>query len=72
MVEDHEKPALVEVQRRLERKFPSLQSAQVERVVGDCYRAMTGPIRDFVPLLVERQARDVLATIVAERVPQTS
>ncbi|MDQ2749566.1 MAG: hypothetical protein M3Y44_08570, partial [Actinomycetota bacterium] len=51
----------LDVQNRLERTFPGLTPSRVQQMVAESYRTMTGPIRDFVPLLVEHQARDVLA-----------
>jgi len=64
MVENSEASALLDVQHRLERTFPNVASTVVRQVVVESYGAMTGPIRDFVPLLVEHQARDALASSV--------
>lgn len=59
-VSDHEAASLLGVKQRLLAKFPGLGSAVVHRVVEAAYVSMTGPIRDFVPLLVEHSARDTL------------
>ncbi|TQM62870.1 three-helix bundle dimerization domain-containing protein [Humibacillus xanthopallidus] len=58
---DHERRALVEVEERLRRRFPQLDATVVEAAVRLAHAEMTGPVRDFVPLLVERAARDRLA-----------
>lgn len=58
---DQEQQALNEVEARLRRHFPELDPAVVEAAVRLSHAQLTGPIRDFVPLLVERGARDRLA-----------
>ena len=63
---EHERQALVEVEARLRRRFPDLDPAVVEAAVRLSYAELTGPIRDFVPLLVERAARDRLAFAVRD------
>jgi hypothetical protein len=63
---EHEHQALVEVEARLRGRFPDLDAAVVEAAVRLSYAELTGPIRDFVPLLVERAARDRLAFAVRD------
>ena len=48
---------MAEVQERLERRFPELDATVVEAAVRLAESEITGPVRDFVPLLVERAAR---------------
>ena len=69
---EHERQALVEVEARLSRRFPDLDAAVVEAAVRLSYAELTGPIRDFVPLLVERAARDRLAFAVREVPAETT
>lgn len=64
MPQNSETTALLDLQHRLEMTFPSVASTVVHQAVTDSYAAMTGPIRDFVPLLVEHQARNALAATV--------
>ncbi|MGV9868924.1 three-helix bundle dimerization domain-containing protein [Rhodococcus koreensis] len=46
---------------RLDRRFPDLSREEVERVVRSAHeRFAGGTVRDFVPLLVERHARETL------------
>lgn len=59
-VSDYEATSLLGVQTRLLDRFPRLGSAVVDQAVKAAYLTMTGPIRDFVPLLVEHNARDTL------------
>ncbi|WP_354844105.1 three-helix bundle dimerization domain-containing protein [Nocardia sp. NPDC004860] len=52
--EDQQIAALV---RRLAAQFPALDTGAVEGVVAEIHRGFDGrPVRDFVPLLVERGA----------------
>jgi hypothetical protein len=56
----HEARAMAEVQERLEARFPDLDPTVVEAAVRLAHSEITGPVRDFVPLLVERAARERL------------
>ncbi len=49
-----------EVCRRLGAVFPHLPEGQIRATVEAVYSTLTGPVRDYVPLLVERESRDVL------------
>ena len=61
-----EKIALTEVQGRLTQRFPGLSDEVIEAAVRLAHADLTGPIRDFVPVLVEHMARDRLAAIADE------
>ena len=51
------------VQRRLAQKYADLPHDHVAAVVRYVYAGFTrSTVRDYVPLLVERRAREVLAT----------
>jgi hypothetical protein len=60
-MDDDEAKAIQDVQERLRAKFPHLASDRVDAAVKGAYESMTGPIRDFVPVLVEHAAREQLA-----------
>ncbi len=53
--------ALADVQARLQERFPDLDSEVVEAAVRLSHSKLTGRVRDFVPVLVEHEARDRLA-----------
>jgi hypothetical protein len=60
---------IAEVERRLTDRHPQIPSDQVSVVVQTvCARFEHSPIRDFVPLLVERRAAAELAKL-KEAVP---
>ena len=53
---------LGEVERRMVAKYPDLPQAQVSQVIAQAHKRFAGsPIRDFVPLLVERRAHAELS-----------
>ncbi|MBV8346686.1 MAG: hypothetical protein JOZ49_03845 [Mycolicibacterium sp.] len=57
-----EKSAIDEVQRRLARKFSHLPPDLITTAVAQAHaRFEQSPVRDFVPLLVERRARQELS-----------
>lgn len=62
-VEAHEQRAIEEVRVRLSERFPDLERAEVARAVDDALAGITGPVRDFVPILVERAAARTLSTL---------
>jgi hypothetical protein len=66
MVDASEKLALTEVQARLNERFPHLSDEVVEAAVRVAYSELTGPIREFVPVLVEHMARERLASLAAD------
>ncbi|MEF2979295.1 three-helix bundle dimerization domain-containing protein [Subtercola sp. YIM 133946] len=55
---DKEKEAVEQVAERLAEKFPDTDRAHIEEVVHDEYEALDGArIRDYIPVLVEHEAR---------------
>ena len=55
---DGENQALRDVETRLARKFPEVPPEVVASAVTEASDSLDGPIRAFVPLLVEHAARD--------------
>ncbi|MET0784650.1 three-helix bundle dimerization domain-containing protein [Leifsonia flava] len=56
---DEENAAVEKVVERLEDRFPEVDPDVVEKVVDEEHHNLDGnPIRDFVPVLVEHEARD--------------
>jgi hypothetical protein len=60
MARQDESHALEEVRVRLMERFPDLDADTINAAVRAAHDELTGPIRDYVPVLVERAARDVL------------
>lgn len=60
-MQQSEAQALERVRFRLRGQFPGLGEEAVASAVGEAAAEMTGPIRDYVPVLVEHNARDRLA-----------
>jgi hypothetical protein len=58
--------ALAEVQERLQVRFPELDAEVVEAAVLLAHSELNGPVRAFVPVLVERAARERLAFAVRD------
>lgn len=58
-----ERRAVEEVFRRLTALFPDVPPGQVRATVDGVHARLSGPVRDYVPLLVERQSRDILSRI---------
>ncbi|KRF39463.1 three-helix bundle dimerization domain-containing protein [Terrabacter sp. Soil810] len=58
--------ALAEVQERLQARFPELDPGVVEASVRLAHAELNGPVRAFVPVLVERAARERLAFTVRD------
>lgn len=50
---------------RLAARFPDVPAETVQRTVREVHNKLDGPVRDFVPVLVEREAKDRLAVIAA-------
>ena len=64
MIESSERTVIDQVVDRLAEKFPGVPGEKVTDVVNACYAHFDGrPVRDFVPLFVERGARSQLAQI---------
>ena len=58
----HEVRELNEVVERLRERFPEVPEERVRSVVTKAHEGFAGhPIRDFVPVFVERVARDELS-----------
>ena len=58
-----ERDALRLVCEQLADRFPSLEVSVIELTVEEEYRQLDGPIRDFVPVLTQKLARDRLALL---------
>jgi hypothetical protein len=67
----HEEDAVEEVCQRLVLRFPTIPLATVRATVQEVHATLDGPVRNYVPLLVERGAKDRLSAIVADpRLPE--
>lgn len=58
---EHELEAVEAVCRRLSARFPDVPPETITRTVHEIHLGLSGPIRDYVPVLVEHMARDHLA-----------
>ena len=56
-----EEHAVQAVEERLRDRFPDVDPGVVKDVVHGSHAELTGPVRDFVPILVEHAARERLA-----------
>ena len=63
MDKESEAHEIENVRARLAERFPTLDRDVIEAAVRLAHSELTGGIRDFVPVLVERNARDRLASI---------
>ena len=64
VMECREPTLIAEVVERLTRKFPAVPPTTVATLVCDIHARYGGrPLRDFVPLFVERNARSELAKL---------
>lgn len=63
--------ALEHVREMLASRFPTLDPTTVESVVGEVHASLDGPVRDYVPLLVERVSRDRLHAMASHRSPHS-
>ncbi|MFD6059608.1 three-helix bundle dimerization domain-containing protein [Rhodococcus wratislaviensis] len=65
MTNDEELHHIEQVIDRLERRFPDVPRASIEQVVHSAHAHFaTGKVRDFVPLLVERAAREKIRGLI--------
>lgn len=72
MAKQDEAQAVAAVIDRLAMKFPDTPRPQIEEVVSEEYTALNdGPIRDYVPVLIERAAKLRLRSL-PPRVPQAA
>ena len=61
VIQVREETLLVDIERRLIDEFPCVSPVVVDVLIRQEHaRFETSPIRDFVPLLVEKQARQQL------------
>lgn len=61
----NEQELLNEIEERLIDTYTELKPEQVYATIGQAHAVFdTSPIRDFIPLLVERRARRELASLV--------
>ena len=61
-----ENQGIAKVVDHLTEQFPTLGRNRVERVVDEAHRLLLGnPIRDYVPVLVQRTAKDRLRRMMA-------
>jgi hypothetical protein len=64
MGEEEEARAIEQVVQRLAARFPQTPTETIAALVAEVHRELDGkPIRDFVPVLVERAARDRLTQL---------
>jgi hypothetical protein len=67
MTEDDEAVSIDRVVTELRERFPGVPRPVVERLVADRYRQFDGaPVRDYIPVMVRRSARESLASIVRD------
>ncbi|GAA1948815.1 three-helix bundle dimerization domain-containing protein [Agromyces allii] len=60
-----EENAVAEVVDRLAERFPSVEKTEITRIVADEYGAFEGrPVRDFVPVLTEKGAKERVRLLV--------
>ena len=70
MTQDDEALALEHVREALAARFPTVDEQTVRSVVDEAYAVLDGPVRDYVPLLVERRSRERLTGLT--RLPRVS
>ncbi|WP_141564349.1 three-helix bundle dimerization domain-containing protein [Mycolicibacterium palauense] len=59
-----EQTLVAEVIERLAARYPALSAAEVADVVHEVHAAFNGaPLREYVPLFVERRARSALGEL---------
>lgn len=60
-----ERERVAEVVERLHRKFPGVAHDRIKDAVSQAHHELdTARVRDFVPVLVEKRARDLLRAAV--------
>jgi hypothetical protein len=63
-----EQKEILRVIERLKKQFPEVQVEEIERAVHGRYTSFEGsPIRDFVPILVERASRQSLSDSLSSK-----
>jgi len=67
VIELSEQTVIDEVVARLSSRYPAISKETVEGIVHDVYARFDGrPLRDYVPLLVERSAKSELEGLGAD------
>jgi hypothetical protein len=66
MITMDEHQALEHVKSRLAARFPEVPAEAVRLTVTDVHARFDGRVRNYVPILVEREAKDRLAALAAE------
>jgi hypothetical protein len=66
---NREAKEIAEVQARLAERFPQLDEDVIAAAVRLAHSELTGGLRDYVPILVEHNARDRLAAIAGREQP---
>ena len=67
MIELSEQTVIDEVVARLTSRYPAIPKETVESIVHDVYARFDGrPLRDYVPLFVERNAKSELERLGAD------
>ena len=68
MESEFEEQGIARVIERLCEKFPAFNRDEVESAVHSAHSALAeSPIRDFIPVLVEHDAKEKLRRVRAER-----
>lgn len=68
MAQPEENQTLAYIAERLRERFPSVPPETINEVVAKCHQEFDGhPIRNFIPVLVERQAADHIRAIPGRR-----
>jgi hypothetical protein len=57
--------ALEHVREVLTARFPTVDPTTVKAVVHEVHASLDGPVRDYIPLLVERLSRDRLRALAS-------
>jgi len=66
MATEDELRAVEQVVDRLTAKFAHMPAQRISEIVDQTYHEFDGaPIRDFVPIMVEKSAKDRLAHLIA-------
>jgi hypothetical protein len=66
MITMDEHQALEHIQSRLADRFPAVPAETVRLTVKDVHARFDGRVRNYVPILVEREAKERLAALAAE------
>jgi hypothetical protein len=61
---ERERMGVRRVLDKLVRQFPQVPATTVHSIVDDAHEHLTGRIRDFVPIFVERRSREKLRSMV--------